>query len=255
VLHLAAVVGGRAKIEGDPLAVATDLSIDADFFNWLARTVRPDNIYDPKRIVYFSSSAVYPKLFQSDLGSRPLNEDMILWNNQSLLGSPDMTYGWAKLTGEYLAHFAVNQYQLPVVIYRPFSGYGPGQSFDYPFPSIVKRVMDGGNVTIWGTGEQRRDFIHINDVVEAVFATMHKLVPGEALNLGSGVGTSFNELALRAAKVLGRTIKLVSELGRPVGVMNRVADASRFLEMYQPHVDLDAGIFDVAQHLTSGAEL
>jgi GDP-L-fucose synthase len=189
IIHLAAVVGGRLTIEGDPLAVATDLSIDAEFFNWLARS--PTR---PGKIVYFSSSAAYPIRFQTENCFRTLSEDLISFEDQ--LHMPDMTYGWSKLSGEFLARYAASAYELDVVTYRPFSGYGETQDFTYPFPSIVRRVASGESpIVVWGSGRQQRDFIYIDDVVSAVFATMGQLQPGDALNLGSGQGTTFFELA------------------------------------------------------------
>lgn len=247
VIHLAAVVGGRLKIDGDPLAVATDLAIDADLFNWLSRV--------PKKpqLLYFSSSAAYPVSFQkkqyellceSDIGIDEVN-----------IAMPDLTYGWAKLTGEYLAGFAARQYGLDVKIYRPFSGYGPGQSLDYPFPSIVKRVMNDENpVTVWGSGDQLRDFIYIDDVVDAVLETRDKLASGEALNLGSGVGVSFCELAQRTASVLGKSVTVVNDATKPEGVFARVADATKFRSLYTKLLTpLETGIARVAEGLTAGA--
>lgn len=244
VIHLAAVVGGRLKIDGDPLAVATDLAIDADLFNWVARV--------PKKpqVIYFSSSAAYPIGLQH--GDIPcLCEDDIAFT-ESGFELPDQTYGMSKLVGEYLAGFAARQYGVDVKIYRPFSGYGPGQSLDYPFPSIVKRVMDGDNpVTVWGSGDQRRDFIYIDDVVDAVLETKDKLAPGEALNLGSGTGTSFRELAHRITAVLGREVEVVNYLSKPEGVFARVADVTKFRSLYaKPLTSLETGIERVIEDLT-----
>ena len=70
VVHLAAIVGGRATIEGEPLSVATDLSIDAEMFNWAIKT-------KPKKIVYYSSSAAYPTQLQTHGPETKLQEDMI----------------------------------------------------------------------------------------------------------------------------------------------------------------------------------
>lgn len=249
VIHLAAVVGGRLKIDGDPLAVATDLAIDAGLFNWLARA--------PKKpqLLYFSSSAAYPTRLQKydpicDEDWYKLREEFVSFTN---LGTPDTTYGWAKLTGEYLAGFAARQYDLDVKIYRPFSGYGPGQSFDYPFPSIVRRVMNGENpVVVWGSGDQLRDFIYIDDVVDAVLETKDKMAPGEALNLGSGVGTSFRELAYRAAKVFGWEIEVTNDPSKPEGVFARVADVTKFKKLYdKPLTPLETGIGKVIEDLTN----
>ncbi len=242
VIHLAAVVGGRMKIEGDPIAVATDLAIDADFFQWMVRL-------RPKKVIYFSSSAVYPVESQQRDRSCPLSEGFVDFT-RNRLSLPDMTYGWAKLTGEYLARHAVDTYGLDVVIYRPFSGYGADQSLDYPFPSIIKRVVEGQDpITIWGSGDQTRDFIYIEDVVDITMATYDKLAPGEALNLGSGVGTSFRALAAGACSMLGHRAKIVNDPTKPEGVFFRVADTHKMLKLAKTSIILEEGILRVASYI------
>jgi len=95
---------------------------------------------------------------------------------------------------------------------------------------------------VWGSGRQIRDFIYIDDVVAAVFGSIDALEPGEALNLGSGVGTSFRELAETAGAVLGHEAEVMSDTSKPEGVFARVADCSRMLNHYRPVVSLERGI-------------
>jgi len=235
ICHLSAVVGGRLLIDGDPLAVASDLAIDADLFNWVVGPVRP------RKLLYFSSSAAYPIALQRLEFHQPLSEDLISFSNQ--LGVPDMTYGWSKLTGEFLAGFAAQKYGLDVVIYRPFSGYGEDQDFTYPFPSIVRRVANRENpIVVWGSGEQQRDFIHIDDVLDAVLVSMNRLAPGEALNLGSGEGISFRRLAEMTCKILGHDAPVVNDASKPEGVFARVGDCRRMFSYYRPRISLEQGI-------------
>ena len=245
VIHCAAVVGGRLLIEGDPLKIATDLAIDADMFNWIVR-----DKFMPK-LIYFSSSAVYPVELQTRANNCKLHESLQGFTS-TRIGLPDFTYGFVKLSGEYLAKFAHEQYGLDVRIYRPFGGYGEEQSFDYPFPSIVKRVLDGADpVVVWGSGEQKRDFIHIDDVVEVVLHTMHKKeLAGRALNIGTGIGTSFIDLAKQAQVVLGRPgITVTHDNSKPEGVFARVADPYEMLRYWKPKIPLGEGIRRVAKSL------
>ena len=189
VIHLAAVVGGRATIEGSPLSVAVDLSIDSELFGWALKT-------KPGRIVYFSSSAAYPIEKQYRNSNYKLKESDI---NLDDIRNPDLTYGWSKLTGEYLAQFA-QAAGIKVNIFRPFSGYGTDQELSYPFPSFIdksKKKLDP--FEIWGDGEQVRDFIHIKDVINAVDEAIKQDIQGP-VNLGWGRPTSFNELASMVTK-------------------------------------------------------
>jgi nucleoside-diphosphate-sugar epimerase len=229
VIHCAAIVGGRETIENEPLAVATDLSIDAEMFNWAVKTGQP-------RVVYFSSSAAYPIVYQKYI---PVMHDWRLHEGDielDCIQNPDMTYGWAKLTGEYLAQFA-RQKGVAVHVFRPFSGYGEDQDLCYPFPALAKKVKENPeSVEVWGNGTQVRDFIHVDDIVGAV-STAVKLGIEGPVNLCSGVGTSFNWLAatMGAKNIVHRTDK-------PVGVMYRVGDNKKLSAFYTPKVSLEEGI-------------
>lgn len=236
VFHCAAIVGGRLVIEGDPLRVATDLAIDSDFFRWCVKA-------KPKKIVYFSSSAVYPINLQRKGQHCALSETFVDFN-ASKFGMPDKTYGFAKFAGELLAQYAVKNYNLDVVIYRPFSGYGEDQDPSYPFPAILRRIRNRENpLTIWGSGDQERDFIHIEDVVTAVLKTINVLQPGEALNLGTGFPTSFVQLAQMACNLDGaHGLEIVTDKTKPEGVFSRVCDPYKLHQWYMPMIVLQQGI-------------
>jgi nucleoside-diphosphate-sugar epimerase len=231
VVHLAAIVGGRTTIEGSPLAVATDLSIDAEVFNWALTT-------KPEHFVYFSSSAAYPTKLQTADVNIQLKEDMIDLSN---ISNPDLTYGWAKLTGEYLAQFLENS-GVKVHIFRPFSGYGTDQSLQYPFPMYIERAKKRDDpFEIWGDGTQTRDFIHIKDIVKAVHSAIKQDVKGPT-NLGWGIGTSFNELAALVASEVGYSPEFHHIVDAPIGVINRVANPEKLFSFYKPQITLEEGI-------------
>lgn len=247
IIHCAAIVGGRLTIENDPLLVATDLSIDAELFNWISKPANRDT-----KLIYFSSSAVYPIEFQTHGSRINLSEDMCDAHPRAhRLARPDFTYGWAKLTGEMLAHYAIQNYGVNVVIYRPFGGYGEGQSFDYPFPSIIRRVLNKENpIKVWGSGDQCRDFIHIDDIVEAVIKTKDIIRPGTALNLGTERPTSFRQLVFLAGSVLGIPVDVKNDVTKPEGVQYRVANRIYLSKYYVPFISLEEGIKRVAAALT-----
>lgn len=241
IIHCAAVVGGRLKIEGDPLAVAADLAIDSDFFRWcVASPAAGERL--PRKVIYFSSSAVYPTYLQTRENNVALVESLT-HADADIFGMPDQTYGWSKLTGELLVQHAVKTYGLDVITYRPFSGYGEDQDESYPFPAIIRRVVNREDpIVIWGSGEQLRDFIHIDDVVEAVLVTKDVLKAGEVLNLGSGDGTSFYELAQMAFGIADQWPKIAVDPTKPEGVFARVADVTKINRFYRTKVSLVEGI-------------
>ena len=230
VIHLAAIVGGRATIEGNPLAVASDLAIDADLFQWALRT-------RPGHLVYFSSSAAYPIFLQRAEYKQKLKE----WDiNLDHIRTPDLTYGWAKLSGEKLASYASAE-GLNITILRPFSGYGTDQSLDYPFPSFIKRGREKeAPFNVWGKGTQVRDFIHIEDIVRATFEAITNKV--EVSNLCSGRATSFIELAELVMMQAGYLAEIKTNPTAPVGVAYRVGDTRKMLSFYEPRISLEEGI-------------
>lgn len=222
VFHLAAIVGGRLTIENNPLAVASDLAIDSDMWSWAAKG-------RVSKVVNFSSSAAYPINLQSSSSEIvSLKEEMIDLNG--LIGMPDLTYGWAKLTSEYLGKIAWEKHGIKSVVYRPFSGYGPDQDLTYPFPSICKRAIEGKNSEIfkvWGSGLQSRDFIHIEDCITGILLTMDLIDDGEALNLSTGIPTTFIEFAQIATSVVGYSPEIIGDESKPTGVNSRVGDTNK----------------------------
>jgi nucleoside-diphosphate-sugar epimerase len=231
IVHCAAVVGGRATIDGSPLATAVNLALDAEMFRYAART-------ETNQVIYFSSSAAYPVALQGAYGAHVLREDDI---NLAEIALPDAVYGWAKLTGEMLAGHARKR-GVSVSVLRPFSGYGEDQSTDYPFPSFVDRAARGVDpFEIWGSGAQVRDWVHIDDIVQTALAMIAEGHPGP-LNVGWGEPVSFIELAARMCAQAGYSPNLHTRPELPTGVAYRVADVTELNRLRPPTIGLDEGI-------------
>jgi len=232
VVHLAAVVGGRALIEGNPLALAVDLSIDAEMASWALRT-------KPSQIIYFSSSAAYPVDLQDGKQKRQLSE----WHiNLQAIQSPDLTYGWAKLTGEMLCDY-LRQQGLTVLVVRPFSGYAADQALDYPFPSLIQRAHQRQDpFVVWGSVHTVRDWVHIEDVVEAsLLFARHRL--SVTINLCTGVATSFGDLARMMAEQAGYSPVISALQDAPKGVAYRVGNPTLLHNLgYTPKISIEEGV-------------
>lgn len=245
--HLAAMVGGRLMIENSPLAVADDLSIDAEYWQWAKNT-------KPRKTICFSSSAAYPIKYQAYGNYELLKEDMIEFEKE--IGIPDMTYGWAKLTCEYLARLAYEKHGLKSVCYRPFSGYGEDQDDSYPFPSICKRAIQHRGrsaLHVWGTGDQMRDFIHIEDCVDGVLITMDKIENGGAVNLSTGIYTSFKEFAQLATQICGYSPEIKGMSDKPAGVFARAGDTSKQKALgFEYKIDFHTGIKKAIEYYSEG---
>ena len=230
-IHCAANVGGRASIDGSPLAVATNLALDSWYFQWLVRTGTP-------RAVYFSSSAAYPVALQQPGDIHRLVETDIDLDNPRL---PDATYGLTKVTGERLARYAEAE-GCRVHVLRPMSGYGEDQAPCYPFPAFIQRAKRRDDpFEIWGDGSSTRDWIHIDDLVGTTLAAVDQDATGP-INVGWGRATSFDELAAIVTTAAGYQPDLKHRLDAPQGVHHRVCDPKRMLDVYQPKVTLEEGV-------------
>ena len=230
VVHCAAIVNGRQTIERRPMDQVIDFEMDAAMFRWITQV-------EARQVVYFSSSAAYPISLQTGQPRSLQESDIVL----SQPKQPDALYGWTKLIGEVLADHARQSGQ-NVLVVRPFSGYGEDQDDCYPFPAIIQRAVERQDpFVVWGSGQQVRDFIHVDDIVGAVMAFIEAGVSGP-VNIGTGIPTTMKELALIAAAQCGYTPKVTPLTHEPEGVMFRVADPTEMLRYYQPQISLSAGV-------------
>jgi GDP-L-fucose synthase len=237
VFHLAAHVGGRSGIENGPLAVARNLATDLAFFEYIART-------HPAYAAYMSSSAVYPARPAPDRGPDGVyrHEESSVQPLATEFGRPDGTYGWVKLTGEHLAHLVREHFDVPVVCYRPFTVYGPEQSGDYPVPAIAARALAREDpLTLWGSGSQTRDFVHVDDAVAAIAST-HRQDAVAELNICTGVGTDFRTVARIAADCVGYQPRIVGDPGKPPGVAQRVGSPDRLNTWFKADTTVADGV-------------
>jgi nucleoside-diphosphate-sugar epimerase len=237
VFQFAAFVGGRANIEYNYLQIMENVEIDRIVFSWAKKYA--------DRIIYPSSSAVYPVNFQEAEDSAALAEHMIDFSTNTV-GVSDHLYGWSKLTAERMLWELNKSTDLKCSVVRPFSGYGVLQSLDYPFPNLFNIVKNNpGNVTVWGTGNQSRDFVYIDDIISTLDWCMHDTKKYRTVNIGTGISTSFIELIQRMhvaihGRECGSIIKLID---KPVGVMHRYCNISLQEELnIMPTTTIQQGI-------------
>lgn len=241
--HLAAVVGGRAVlIENNPMLVATNHIIDSLFFQWLVGG--PDRA---RRTLYVSTSVAYPKTMQ-DRGSHvAMKEPMLDLLGADTIGLPESIYGWIKLAGEYLATVAAKRYGAKVVCVRPFSGYGEDQDFSYPVPSIAGRAVRREDpLIVWGSGDQGRDFIYIDDFVSALRIAIRAIGDGSAVNIGMGQLVTFKEVARLFAELAGYAPEIRGQTDKVEGSFAVYADTARLRSIgWSPRTTLREGFAKV----------
>lgn len=238
VYHFAAMVGGREKIEGDPLFNADSLELDALLFRWVSRD-------PPGLVVYPSSSAVYGIKHQGAGSTTYLRESMVDPSCHSW-DKPDEMYGFTKLAGEVLAAKAA-RYGVRTLCIRPFSGYGFDQSPEYPMRAIANRFLRREDpIIVWGSGEQIRDWVHVDDIVAATdaYADLVSERSGhyEAVNIGTGKGNTFLGLVRKLSQLTGYEPDIATVITKPTGVMTRVADVNKLQAVYAPSVSLEDGL-------------
>jgi GDP-L-fucose synthase len=240
VYHFAAPVGGREKIEGDPMFNAGSLRLDASLFRWAAKFGKRTTV------VYPSSSAVYDISDQAKHTQQALTEDDFHPSPASdrWWPVPDEIYGLTKLVGEVLA-WRAQKYDVDTLCIRPFSGYGEDQSPEYPVPSICRRVAEKQDpLIVWGSGQQARDFIYIDDVVGATVARLEAGIDGyQRMNIGTGEFHTFNRVAQMAAAGNYDSPPSIENLSdKPEGVHMRFCDPTEMLKYYKPVVPLEDGL-------------
>lgn len=189
---------------------------------------------DAQRFVFASSAAIY--------GDRrgPCHEDDS--------PEPRSPYAASKLAGEYYCKMYSRLYGIPVVILRYFNVYGPGQSSQYAgvITHFLRSASRGRPPTIFGDGKQTRDFIFVEDVVQATLNCLNKNLPsGITLNIGSGRALDIRELALKIIRMLGREDLHPTYVPvRQGDVRFSVANISRARRRIglRPEYDIDSGL-------------
>jgi UDP-glucose 4-epimerase len=169
-----------------------------------------------KRVVLISSGAVY-----GDQAEQPLREDSV--------PNPRSPYAVSKLAAEYYVRTIGALWSIETVALRVFNAYGPGQSLPAAHPPVIphflRQAAKSGTLVIHGRGEQTRDFVFVDDVVEAMVAaatapTIDRLV----INVGSGAGTSIRELVQQILEVSGASAEWIYQENQDPGTSRMTAD-------------------------------
>jgi UDP-glucose 4-epimerase len=189
-----------------------------------------------QRVVLTSSGAVYGEQAEQPVGEgqRP---------------NPQSPYAVSKLAAEYYVRTIGALWGLETVILRVFNAYGPGQRLPPSHPPVVPRFLQqaqqGGSLIIFGGGGQTRDFVYVDDVVEALMAASSASnVDRRIINVGSGRETTVNDLAALVAEVVEAEPEVLHSPAQSGGVARLCADiaAARRLLRYEPQVDLPDGL-------------
>ena len=163
------------------------------------------------RLIYASSSSVY-----GDVNELPLREAMAL--------SPVSPYGVTKLAAEHLVHLYGKANDLSVSSLRFFTVYGPRQRPDMAFHRFLKAVRDGQAITLYGDGEQTRDFTFISDLVDVLQSSIIQAKPGRVYNVGGGQRISVLKVLEVIGEVTGRAVRIDRQAGQKGDMRDTLAD-------------------------------
>jgi UDP-glucose 4-epimerase len=188
------------------------------------------------RVVLASSGALY-----GEQAHQPIAEDQV--------PSPNSPYGVSKIAAEYYLSTLGTLYSIETVALRIFNAYGPGQELppSYPpvIPQLLRQAQTGGSLVIFGDGTQTRDFVYVDDAVDALLAAASATDVNRAvINIGSGREVSIDDLAAKVATVTGKQVNILYNRGQSGGVSRLVADVSlaRQLLGWQPRTELEQGL-------------
>jgi nucleoside-diphosphate-sugar epimerase len=208
IYHLAAQAGVR-KSWGQDFLTYTTHNVDATQRLLEAVKARPIT-----RFVYASSSSVY-----GDDVPIPMREDVRV--------QPLSPYGVTKLAAEHLCLLYTANYGVPTVSLRFFTVYGPKQRPDMGFHRFMRAALTGAPITLYGDGEQTRDFTFIDDIVAALMAAGDRGPAGTVYNIGGGSRVSINEVLARIEEIAGHPLDIRREAAQMGDMRDTFADTSR----------------------------
>ena len=201
------------------------------------------------RVVVASSSSVY-------------GDDATMPKQEARTGHPLSPYALSKLVCEQYCRLFHRLYGLESVCLRYFNVFGPRQDprseYAAVIPRFSTRLLAGSRPTIYGDGEQTRDFTYIDNVVDANWqAANHPRAAGEVFNIGCGTQTSLNQLIRELNTILGTELSPVYEAPRAGDVRHSVADVGKARDLleYTPAVSLRSGLEQVLQYFRENAEV
>lgn len=209
-----------------------------------------------ERLVNLGSSCIYPRL-----APQPMREDALLTGP---LEPTNEAYAVAKIAGLKLAEMYNRQYGKRFVTAMPTNLYGPGDDFaletSHVIPALIRKihaakVEDRGCVTIWGSGAPRREFLHVDDLADALVRVAERYAGPEPINVGSGREIAIGDLARLIARVVGYDGGFVFDTQMPDGAPRKLLDCSRMKGLgWRPRIALEDGLAAVYAAWAAPAE-
>ncbi len=206
-------------------------------------------IHGVQRLLFLGSSCIYPKL-----APQPIHEDSLL---SSALEPTNEAYAIAKIAGLKMAEFYRKQYGVIYHSAMPTNLYGPGDNYhpqnSHVMPALIRRFHEAkhtglAEVSAWGTGRPRREFMHADDLADACAFLLQLENPPNLVNVGCGSDVTIRELVELVAEVVGYQGRIVWDESKPDGTPRKLLDTSRLHALgWQPRLSLQEGLVQTYQ--------
>ncbi|MEW8441094.1 MAG: GDP-L-fucose synthase [Candidatus Thiodiazotropha taylori] len=238
VFLAAAKVGGIHANNSYPVDFIVDnLSIELN-------VISAANTHGVKRLMFLGSSCIYPKHC-----NQPIKEEYLLTGSLEPTNEP---YAIAKIAGIKMCQSYNRQYGTDFVSVMPTNLYGPNDNFDlessHVLPALIRKFHEAKergdeNVTVWGTGKPRREFLYVEDMADACIYIMNKQGFTDMVNIGVGEDITIGDLARLVGEVVGFEGNLIFDTNKPDGTPQKLLDITRLSSLgWQAQTSLKDGI-------------
>lgn len=193
-----------------------------------ANIIKNAQAHGVKKLLFLGSSCIYPKLCP-----QPIKEEYFL---DGKLEETNKPYAVAKIAGIIMCQAFNKQYGTNFISVMPTNLYGPNDNFDlkssHVMPALIRKFHDAKvnnepTVTVWGTGTPRREFLHVDDLADAVVYLMNNYDDGEIVNIGTGIDLTIKELAEMIKEAVGYTGEIIFDTNKPDGTPRKQLDVSK----------------------------
>ncbi|MCO6498109.1 MAG: GDP-L-fucose synthase [Chitinophagaceae bacterium] len=200
-----------------------------------------------KKLLFLGSSCIYPKM-----APQPLKEEYLL---TGLLEPTNEPYAIAKITGIKMCESYRRQYGCNYISAMPTNLYGPGDNYDlknsHVLPALLRKFHEAKMnnepaVIVWGTGSPLREFLHADDLADALYFLMQHYDGAEFVNVGTGKDISIGDLARLVQKITGYEGQLEFDISKPDGTPRKLMDVSKLTSLgWEPSIGFEEGIRNV----------
>ena len=233
VFLAAAKVGGiGANSESPAHFIYDNLMIQTNIIDCAYR-------YGAKKLIFLGSSCIYPKF-----ANQPIKEEELM---TGALEPSNDAYATAKIAGIKMCQAYRQQYGFNAISVMPTNLYGPNDNYDleksHVLPAMIRKFHEAEDkVTLWGDGSARREFLHVDDLAEALYLLLNQYNEASPINVGTGEDVTIKELAETVGSVVGNK-EIEWDTSKPNGTPRKVLDVSKIKSMgWKPTINLRDGI-------------